>query len=135
MACRYSPCCTCKNFVKTSAVALTGNVLTLTIPEGIYQNKQRVCICVSQALPSGLNGTQTVAILIGSNTTQYPLRSKSGNAIYADQIRSRKVYCTITATDIPSFTVQNTEAICPTTHVFNNIPTASVPTETAKGVK
>ncbi len=135
MSCKYSPCCTCRNFVKTTSVALTGDVLTLTIPEKIYQNKQCACICIAQALPEGLTGTQTVAILIGSSTTQYPLREKNGNAVYADQIRSRRIYCTTVATDIPGFVVKNTQTLCPTTHVFNNIPTASVPTETAKGVK
>lgn len=49
--------------------------------------------------------------------------------------RSRRIYCTTVATDIPGFVVKNTQTLCPTTHVFNNIPTASVPTETAKGVK
>lgn len=91
-------CGGCEHFVKTNSVTLVDNVLVLNIPQNTYSNKERVCICVAQTLPD-VTSVQTVVITIGTGTVQYPLRTKCGNNVHADQIRSRKVYHTNVATD------------------------------------
>lgn len=85
-----------------------------------YSNKEKVCICVAQALPN-VTSAQTVAITIGTGTTQYPLRTKCGNDVHADQIRSRRVYHTNVATDTASFVVLACE-LCKTGFNFPTIP-------------
>lgn len=113
MACRlYNNngfgCGGCEHFVKTNSATLVGNVLVLNIPQKTYENGDRVCICIAQALPV-VTSAQTAAITIGTETTQYPLRTKCGNNVRADQVRSRKVYHTNVATDTASFIVSKCE--------------------------
>lgn len=58
-------------------------------------------------------------------TTQYPLRTKCGNNVHADQIRSRRVYHTNVATDIGLFVVSACE-LCKTGFNFPTIPATTV---------
>lgn len=125
MVCRYYNnngfgCGGCEHFVKTNSVTLVGDVLVLNIPQNTYSNGEKVCICIAQALPI-VTSAQTVAITIGEATTQYPLRTKCGNNVRADQIRSRKVYHTNVATDTESFVVSKCE-LCRTGFNYPVIP-------------
>lgn len=119
-------CGGCCHFVRTTSVSLTGGVLILNIPQRTYSNKEKVCICIAQVLPDGVVPTDTVAITIGTDATQYPLRTKCGNNVHADQIRGRKVYHVFAATDIPAFTVSVCELCC-TSFNFPVIPAAAPP--------
>ena len=101
-------CGVCEHFVRTVSATLVGSVLVLNIPQKTYSNKEKVCICVAQAL-ADVTSAQTVAITIGTGTTQYVLRTKCGNNVHADQIRSRKVYHTNVATDSGTFAVSSCE--------------------------
>ena len=101
-------CSGCTHFVKTNSVTLNGTVLELNIPQKTYSNKEKVCICIAQSLPD-VTSADTVAITIGAGTTQYILRTKCGNNVHADQIRSRKVYHTNVATDVGTFVVSGCE--------------------------
>lgn len=126
MACRlYNNggfgCAGCCHFVKTTAVTLNGTVLELNIPQDTFSNGEKVCICVAQSIPAGVTSVDTVAITIGTGTTQYPLRTKCGNAVHADQIRSRKVYHTFVATDTGTFVVSPCE-LCKTGYNFPTLP-------------
>lgn len=116
-------CGGCTHFVRTVSVTLTGGVLVLNIPQKTYSNGEKVCICVAQAIPE-VTSADTVAITIGSGTTQYPLRTKCGNNVHADQLRSRKVYHTYVATDTGSFVVSGCE-LCRTGFNFPTIPEAA----------
>lgn len=113
-------CGGCEHFVRTNSVTLVDSVLVLNIPQKTYSNKEKVCVCVAQALPN-VTSAQTVAITIGTGTTQYPLRTKCGNNVHADQIRSRRVYHTNVATDTASFVVPACE-LCKTGFNFPTIP-------------
>lgn len=126
MACRlYNNngfgCGGCEHFVRTQSVTLNGTVLELNIPQNTYSNGEKVCICVAQAIPE-VTSADTVAITIGTATTQYPLATKCGNLVHADQIRSRKVYHTNVATDTAAFLVSPCE-LCKTGFNFPVIPT------------
>lgn len=119
-------CGGCSHFVRTNSVTLTGNVLVLDIPQPqeTLSNGQKICICVAQAIPAGVSSANTVAITINGVATQYILRTKCGNNVHADQIRSRKVYHTFLATDIPAFIVSGCE-LCPTGFNFPTIAIAA----------
>lgn len=119
-------CGGCCHFVRTTSVTLTGGVLVLNIPQNTYSNGEKVCICVAQAIPDGVTSADTVAITIGTDATQYPLRTKCGNNVHADQIRSRKVYHTYVATDTGTFIVSSCE-LCKTGFNFPTIPVAATP--------
>lgn len=112
-------CGGCVHFVKTVSATLVGSVLVLNLPQATYSNKEKVCICVAQALPD-VTSAQTVAITIGTGTTQYPIRTKCGNNVHADQIRSRRVYHTNVATDVGAFMVSSCE-LCGTGFNFPTI--------------
>lgn len=114
-------CGGCTHFVKTLSVTLVDGVLVLNIPEATYSNKEKVCICIAQSIPEGVTSANTVAITIGSGTAQYVLRTRCGNNVHADQIRSRKVYHTNTATDVGAFMVSENE-LCKTGFNFPVIP-------------
>lgn len=125
MSCRFYNnngfgCGGCEHFVRTNSVTLVDSVLVLNIPQKTYSNKEKVCICVAQAIPV-VTSAQTVAITIGNSATQYPLRTKCGNNVYADQIRSRRVYHANAATDTASFVVPDCE-LCKTGFNFPLIP-------------
>lgn len=72
--CGYG-CGGCTHFVKTNSVTLADSVLILNIPQATYSNKEKVCICIAQAIPE-VTSADTVAITIGDGTTQYVLRTK-----------------------------------------------------------
>lgn len=116
-------CGGCCHFVRTNAVTLTGNVLSLNIPNPTraYSNKDKVCICIAQSIPEGVTSANTVSITLGSAGVAYPLRTKCGNNVHADQIRSRKVYHTNVASDTASFVVNACE-LCKTGFNFPTLP-------------
>lgn len=113
-------CGACTHFVKTNSVTLTDGVLILNIPQKTYSNHEKVCICIVQSIPD-VTSTDTVAITLGTATPQYIMRTKCGNNVHADQLRSRKVYHTFVATDTNAFVVDKCE-LCKTGFNFPNIP-------------
>lgn len=130
MACRFfnnngCGCGGCCHFIKTSSVSIVDNVLVLNIPQQTFSNKQRACICVSQAIPDGVTSAMTVAVTIGTSTTQYALLTKCGNNVHADQIRSRKVYNTHAVTDRGTFMLNDNCKLCGTGFNFPVIPTTT----------
>lgn len=123
-------CGGCTHFVRSNSVTLTGGVLTIDIPlpQVSLSNKQKICICVSQSIPTGVTSVDTVSITINGGTTAYPLRTRCGNNVHADQIRSRKVYHTNIATDIPQFVVSSNELCCTGFNFPTITPVATTPT-------
>lgn len=125
MACRlYNndgyKCGACTHFVKTNSVTLADGVLVLNIPQKTYNNHEKVCICIAQSIPD-VTSADTVAITLGTATPQYIMRTKCGNNVHADQLRSRKVYHTFVATDTNAFVVDKCE-LCKTGFNFPIIP-------------
>lgn len=118
-------CGGCEHFVRTNSVTIDGTTLVLNIPQRTYSNREKVCICIAQAIPE-VTSAQTVVVTIGTETTQYPLRTKCGNNVHADQIRSRRVYHTNVATDTGTFVVSSSE-LCRTGFNFPVIPTTTAP--------
>lgn len=127
MACQFYnnngfSCAGCCHFVKSTAVTLSGSVLTIQIPQATYSNHQKLCLCITQNLPAGITPNTTVSIQIGTAATLYPVYTKLGNKLYADSIRTRKIYPLSAATDVPSFVLTDLCKLCRTQHSFGNIP-------------
>ena len=70
--------CNCRTILTTD-VAVTGNNLVLTIPEGTYVNCENYVIRVAQDIPSTATNLMPVVIQIGTAATQYPVLRKCGH--------------------------------------------------------
>ena len=129
--CSNMPCHCCRHLVRSTAVALADGALAITIPAVTLSNRERVCLVVAQALPAGTTADTPVQLLITGSTTPYPLQTHFGNRVYADQIRTRRVYHLTAATDTGLFVTH--DCIPRTGHVFPTLPApAPAPTETAR---
>lgn len=118
MNCKISKGCNvCNHLIPITSATITGGKLVLNIPTGTYQNNQRVCLLISQALPVS-NTPIPVVITTGTSTIQYLLIDKCGNNIYSDQIRSRRIYCTSFKSDTKLFKYIGCSPLCPTGFIF-----------------
>ena len=54
-------CGGCVHFVRSTAVTLTGTVLSITIPEQTLKNHQRLCLCIAQSIPDAADENTTVS--------------------------------------------------------------------------
>lgn len=106
-------CQVCSNLVASTGVAVSGSTLQITIPTMSINDNQKICLLVAQAIPSGA-GVLPVEIINGSNTIT--LLSKCCKPVYADQIRSRRIYVLCANTATPSATVKSNN-LCPTAFV------------------
>ena len=98
MACN-NVCRLCDNLIISSAVAFTaGTGLVITIPEGAYNNKEKYCIVIAQAIPDATTINAPVFIQIGAGTVLYPLNRCNGTQVTATEIRTRTRYATRVAT-------------------------------------
>lgn len=140
MYCNYMlncQCNRCANFVATTAVALSGNVLTLTIPSTALCNGTVKCIKIAQSIPAGVTANTQVKIAVGS-TAYNVVTPCNVNFLYADQIKANNVYCFRFGTDSQTFIYRGGWRLCKTAHQFNCIPmtttTATSNTATAAAV-
>lgn len=106
-------CQVCPNLIASTNVAISGSVLQVTIPTMTINDNQKICLLIAQAIPSGA-GVLPINIINGSNTLT--LINKCGKPVYADQIRSRRIYVLCANTATPSATVK-TNNLCPTAFV------------------
>lgn len=120
-------CGGCRHFVKTASITVDGTVLVLNIPQATYVNKEKACICLAQSIPDTATSAMTVAVTIGTSTTQHPLLTKCGNNVHADQLRSRTVLNTHTATDVGTFIMNDNCKLCKTSFNFPTIPAETTP--------
>lgn len=82
---------------------LTNEFLFITLSTTpTLTNLKRFCLVLAQSLPSGAN-TLPVQIQIG--TTVYPVYTRTGNLLRADQIRCRRVYPIIFGSDPNHFSM------------------------------
>lgn len=127
MACQFYnnngySCGGCVNFVKSTAITITNNMLVIQIPTQTFINHQKMCLCLIQSIPVNITANMPVMVQIGTTATYYPVRTKCGNVLYADQVRSRKVYPLFSATDTSSFVLLDLCKVCKTAHTFPTIP-------------
>lgn len=76
------------------------DTLVIGIPEQTFANRQRGCIVLVQNIPANTPITAPVAIQIGNDTTTYyPVVNRCGVDITATQLRTRRRYPFIVATN------------------------------------
>ena len=123
MACNYG-CRCCPLLVKSTALTYNAetNVLSVSIPEATYQNHQRLCLVITQAIPAGVNANTTVNILVGTGQTGYPIYTRFLNDVYADSLMTRRVYPLLAATDTEAFVIEDVGRLKSTKHVFSTLP-------------
>ena len=122
MAYSCGTCTSCPYLVKSTAIAVVGNAVQITIPTTTLSNKQPLCVVLAQSIPSTATSDMTVQIVDGTSTLD--VTTCSGNYLYADQLTCRKVLRTRIATDSLVARLVNHSCIRCTRHVFATIPPA-----------
>ena len=93
--------------ILTTAVAVSGTNLVLTLPEMTFNNCQQYCIRIAQDIPATATNLMNVAIQIGTTATLYPIVRKCGHYLYANQVRTRRNYLILAAGDTQRFVLLN----------------------------
>ena len=107
-------CNVCSCLVAVTAVTVGADNVALTIPTQVFNNKQKLCFFLPQTFASS---TLPVVITDGADTIQ--LLTPCGNAVRADQLRSRRVYHAYVATDTSIAIIR--DALCCTAYAAPQI--------------
>ena len=91
-------CRLCDRLIISQAVTFTAPNLIINLPAGSYQNCERYCIVVAQAIPEATTINAPVFISIGDGTELYPLNRCNGVQATASGIRTRTRYATRVST-------------------------------------
>lgn len=87
-------CRLCDRLIISQAVTFTAPNLIINLPAGSYQNCERYCIVVAQAIPEATTINAPVFISVGDGTELYPLNQCNGAQATASGIRTRTRYAT-----------------------------------------
>lgn len=112
MACKPT-CQLCRRLVISQSVTFTGGNLVINIPEGSYNNGQKYCIVVAQAIPATATINAPVVITIGMGTETYPLTNRCCAQVTACAINSRTRYSTVVSTSGTGGTFKLLGSTCP----------------------
>ena len=93
MSCR-NVCRLCDRLVISQAVTFDGTSLVVNLPAGSYNDGEKYCIVVAQAIPAATTINAPVVITIGAGTVQYPLTNSCCAQVSACAIRTRTKYST-----------------------------------------
>lgn len=91
-------CRMCDHLIISQAVTFTAPNLIINLPAGAYQNCERYCVVVAQAIPESTTINAPVFITIGDGTELYPLNRCNGVQATASGIRTRTRYATRVST-------------------------------------
>lgn len=91
-------CKLCRRLVISESVTFADGVLTVNIPAGAYNNGEKYCIVIAQAIPAETTIVAPVVITIGEGTEQYPLTGRGCAQVTASAIRPRTRYATVVST-------------------------------------
>ena len=132
MACK-NVCRLCNHLVISTAVEFTGGNLVITLPENTFNNGEKVCIVIAQAIPAETTINAPVVIQIGTGTELYPLTTKYCGQVSACGVRTRTRYATrvITSSVGATFRLLGNPACTPNYNLQSINGTA--PTEAATG--
>ena len=131
MACR-PVCKLCDRLVISQAVTFTGGNLAIDLPAGNYNNKEKDCIVVAQAIPVATTINAPVVVTIGGGTELYPLTDRCCAQLTACAIRTRTRYATVVSTSGTggTFKLLGNACPCPTNNLasINGTAPAAAPT-------
>lgn len=91
MACK-PVCKLCPRLIISQGVTFTGGVLIINLPAGNYQNGEKYCIVVAQAIPATATINAPVVVTIGTGTVQYPVTKCDCTQLTACGVRTRTRY-------------------------------------------
>lgn len=91
-------CQLCDKFIISQSVTFSTNSLIINIPAGSYNNGEKYCIVIAQAIPTTTTISAPVYITIGSGTVQYPLVKNDCSQVTACGIRTRTKYSVCVST-------------------------------------
>lgn len=120
MAYTCGTCNSCPNLVRSTAIAIVGSTLQITIPAMTLTNKQPLCVVLAQSIPADVTANMNVQIVSG--TTTLNVLTGSDNFLYADQLACRKVLRTRVATDSLVARLVSHSGLRCTRHTFATIP-------------
>lgn len=114
MACK-PVCRLCDRLVISQSVTFTGGNLVINLPAGSYNNGQKYCIVIAQAIPDTATINAPVFVTIGTGTELYPLTNRCCAQITACGIRTRTRYSTVVVTNGTggAFRLLGSAAPCP----------------------
>lgn len=138
-------CKLCPKLVISNSVTFANGNLVINLPAGVYQNGEKYCIVVAQAIPPETTISSGVVITIGEGTQQYPLTRTDCSQVTACGIRTRTKYSVCVSTNATGgvfkmlgkphcYPRNNLPSINGTAPATPSVATASVETS-AKGVK
>lgn len=95
--CINKNCRVCRNLVFSTAVTVVTvdgvDTLVIDIPSGFYPDNRKICLVVTQSIPTTATISMPVAISIGGDTTTvYPVVNCDCTQVTACGIRSRVKY-------------------------------------------
>ena len=91
-------CHLCPRLILSVDVTFAAGTLTINLPAGSYNNGQKYCIVIAQAIPAATTITAPVVVTIGDGTETYPLTNRYGAQVTANLIRARTKYATCVST-------------------------------------
>ncbi len=91
-------CKLCRRLIISEAVTFADGTLTINLPAGSYNDGEKYCIVVAQAIPAATTITAPVVITIGDGTEEYPLTNRCCAQVTACGIRTRTRYATVVST-------------------------------------
>lgn len=118
----------CKRLVDSVSVAVTGDVLVINIPQANYDNCEKLCILVAQAIPTTATRGMPVVVTIGADTTQYPIVRCNGNPVTQEYIGQGNIYPIKVQTNATSAVFR---VLCELCCASTNIPSIPVPAAAA----
>ena len=127
MACKPN-CKLCRRLIISQAVTFTGGNLVINLPAGSYNDGERYCIVVAQAIPATATINAPVVITIGTGSQQYRLTNRCCAPVTACGIRTRTRYATRVATTGTggTFRLLGSTCPCPTNNLASINGTAPV---------
>lgn len=97
MPCK-SVCKLCKRLVISQSVTYADGVLTINLPAESYNNGEKYCIIIAQAIPDTAIIGAPVVFTIGTGTVTYPLVNRCCAQVTAAGLRTRTKYSTVVST-------------------------------------
>lgn len=101
MACK-NVCKLCDRLIISQAITFTGGNLVVNLPDGSYNNNEKYCIVLAQAIPETTTINAPVVITIGTGTQQYPLVNRCCRPVTACGVHTRTRYSTCVETSATS---------------------------------
>lgn len=92
-------CKLCSKLVISNSVTFVNGNLVINLPAGAYQNGEKYCIILAQAIPDTTTINSPVVVTIGTGTQQYPLTRTDCSQVTACGIRTRTKYSVCVSTD------------------------------------